>query len=353
MKLWRLCLCASVLVAAPAAAEPKIDIHGLVRGAQGARFLKGVPTLEMPLKFGAVQVRPLGFDHSDTVFAVAVFNAGSAPANIALEDMHAMVGDKPIRLWTGRDLARQAKKRAMWAQLGIAFLSAAGSAVAARQRDYYHSTLSTPYGSYTLHGSYPSLSGQLLARDIVANGALSMGLVQQRLDMALANIDENVMQRTTVDPGTAFGAIVVVDRVDYGKAPMELQLSVNWNGEHYQFAFLLTKRDQPAPSEYAAMLAENTRPMPLDHRWTNQSAAAPAAANSTVRGASTEKPPEGAIYLASDVVKIPAKTRSGYCLVVSPSYRGTGALNRPVVTGATPRCEDVKEQKKGMWQPLQ
>src|SRR4249919_2278945 len=123
MKAWRVLLAAVTLVASPAQAESKIDIHGLVRGAQGARFLKGVPTLEMPLKYGAVQVRPLGFDHNDTVFAVAVFNAGSAPANIALEDMHATVDDKSIRIWTGQDLARQAKNRAMWAELGIAFLS--------------------------------------------------------------------------------------------------------------------------------------------------------------------------------------------------------------------------------------
>jgi hypothetical protein len=307
----------------------------------------------MPLKYGAVQVRPLGFDHNDTVFAVAVFNAGSAPANIALEDMHATVGDRPIRLWTGRDLARQAKNRAMWAQLGIAFLSAAGSAVAASSRSTYHSTLYSPYGTYSIHGSYPSLSGQLLARDIAANGALSMALVQQRLDMALANIDENVMQRTTVDPGSAFGAIVVVDRVDYGKAPLELQLAVDWNGERYPFSFLLTKRDQPAPQEYAAILAENTRPMPLDHRWTNASAAASPTTNSAPQEAFAGRAPEGAIYLASDVVKVPAKTKSGYCLTVPPGYTGTGALNRPVVTGAMPRCEDVQPQKKGMWQRLQ
>jgi hypothetical protein len=340
------------LLASPCGAEPHIDIHGLVRGSEGARFVKGVPTLEMPLQNGAVQVRPLGFDHNDTVFAVAVFNAAAEPANIALEDMHATVNEQPVRIWTGRDLARQAKNRATWAQLGIAFLSAAGSAVAASQRDTYRSTLYTPHGSYSFRSSYPSISGQLLANDIAANGALGMALVQQRLDNALANIDANVVQRTTVDPGMAYGAIVVVDRIDYGKAPMELHLSVDWNGERYPFAFLLTKVGQPAPAEYASVLAENTRPMALDRRWANPSAGPPPGATRSPGGIASGKAPEGAIFLASGAVEIPAKTKSGYCLKLPPDYVATGDMNYPVITGSMPRCEDVREAPKGIWRPL-
>jgi hypothetical protein len=350
MKLWRLGLSAA-LVAAQAVADPRIDMHGLVRGAEGARFVKGVPTLQLPLRLGAVQIRPLGFDHNDTVFAVAVFNAGPEPANIALEDMHASVDDKPVRIWTGQDLARQAKNRAMWAELGIAFLSAAGSAVAASQRSTYHSTYSTPYGSYALRGSYPSVYGQLLARDIARDGAMSMAFVQQRLDMALANIDEHVVQRTTVDPGMAYGAIVVVDKLDYSKAPLELHLSVDWNGERYPFAFLLTKRGEPAPATYSAILAENTRPIALDSRWGGTPAAEPHGGGQ-LRPAAIGSPPEGAIYLASGALKMPAKTKSGYCLKVPPDYVATGDLNYPVITAALPRCDEVREEKKALWQPL-
>jgi hypothetical protein len=345
MKSWRAFLAGAILVAAPAQAEPKIDIHGLVRGAEGARFLKGVVTLDLPMKYGAVQVRPLGFDHNDTVFAVAVFNAGTEPANIGLEDFHASLGDQPIRIWSGKDLARQAKNRAMWAQLGIALISGIGAGLAASQRSTYRSTYSTPYGSYTFRSSYPSLSGQLLANDIAANGALSMAFVQQRLDFALANINENILARTTVDPGMAYGAIVVVDKVDYGKAPLELSLAVDWNGERYPFAFLLTKEGRPAPQEYAALLAENTRPRSLDHRWQ----ARPPATTTDLKSTA---PPDGTIYLASGAAKIPAKTKSGYCLEVPQDYVATGDVNYPVITGAMPRCEDVKEPKKGLWQPL-
>jgi hypothetical protein len=352
MKFWQVALGASALTA-PVLADPHIDIHGLVRDGQDARFIKGVPTLEMPLQLGAIQVRPLGFNHNDTVFAVAVFNAGTEPANIAVEDMHASVDNRAIRIWTGADLARQSKNRAMWAQLGIALVSGVAAGLAASQRDYYHSSLTTPYGRYSVSRSYPSLAGQLQANAIMANGSFGIAMVQQRLDMALANINENVVARTTVDPGMAYGAIVVVDKLDYSKTPLELHLSVDWNGERYPFAFLLTKAGQLAPAAYAPLLAENTRPVALDHRWVGAPAQPPLVGRGQTPPARQEATPEGAIYLASGVVKIPAKTKSGYCVKAPDDYVATGDLNYPVITGALPRCEDVREQPKGLWRRLQ
>ena len=56
--------------------------------------------------------------------------------------------------------------------------------------------------------------------------------------------------------------------------------------------------------------------------------------------------------LASGAVKIPAKTKSGYCLKAPQEYVATGDENYPVITGAMPRCEDVKDTKVVIWQPL-
>jgi hypothetical protein len=343
-----LLLLGSLSFSATAAAEPHLDIHGLIDGGTGARFLKGVPTLDLALQNGAVQVRPLGFDHNDTVFAVSVFNASLEPANVALEDFHAMANGAPVRIWTGKDLARQAKNRAMWAQLGIAFVSGLGAGLAASARTSYHSRLSTPYGSYSFRGSYPSLAGQLAANDIAANGALSMALVQQRLDMALQNIDDSVVQRTTVDPGTAYGAIVVVDKLDYSRAPLELNLSLDWNGERYPFTFLLTKAGQPAPIGYTTRLAENVRPHALRTPW---SAASVVPAAERFAAPHLDKPVSGSIYLASGAVKVPAKTASGYCLQVPPDYSATGDLNYPAVSGALPLCADRSHDNENGWYP--
>lgn len=344
MKKW-LTGFASFVIAAPAFADPHIDIHGLVEGAAGARFVKGIPTIDLPLQNGAVQVRPLGFDHSDTVFAVAVYNASNEPANIALEDMHANVDGSPVRIWTGQDLARQAKNRAMWAQIGIAFIAGVGGALAASQRTTYRSSYSTPHSTYTFRGSYPSIAGQIQANDIAANGAFAMASIQQRLDFALANIDASVVQRTTVDPGMSYGAIVVVDKVDYGKAPLVLHLNVDWNGERYPFSFLLTRAGQSAPPEFVARLAENTKPRTL--MMPRQAHASLSAATA----AGPAQPPEGAIYLPSGAVKIPAKTASGYCLEAPADYVATGDLNYPIIDGALPRCEFMKKAIDSAWHP--
>jgi hypothetical protein len=44
--------------------------------------------------------------------------------------------------------------------------------------------------------------------------------------------------------------------------------------------------------------------------------------------------------LASGAVKIPAKTKSGYCLKAPDGYVATGAVDTPVITAALPRCLD-------------
>jgi len=46
----------------------------------------------------------------------------------------------------------------------------------------------------------------------------------------------------------------------------------------------------------------------------------------------------GTIVLGGGVKLVPAKTLSGYCIKAQPGYMGTGAVNRPSVTSARPRC---------------
>jgi hypothetical protein len=46
----------------------------------------------------------------------------------------------------------------------------------------------------------------------------------------------------------------------------------------------------------------------------------------------------GTIDLGGGVKLVPAKTLSGYCIKAQSGYMGTGAVNRPSVTSAKPRC---------------
>jgi hypothetical protein len=46
----------------------------------------------------------------------------------------------------------------------------------------------------------------------------------------------------------------------------------------------------------------------------------------------------GSIDLGGGVFLVPAKTASGYCIKAAPGYYGTGAANRPAITGGRPLC---------------
>ena len=345
-RLMRFYVAASLLAFIPTStvAAPKLDVEGLILGNEGARYVKGVPTLDLQQVRGAVQLRFLGWDHSNAVFAIGFFNAGPEPVNVGVENLHASAEGKPIRIYTVDELTRQAKSRATWRKIGLAFLGGLGAAAAASQRSTYHGTIVSPYGGmYSYSGSYPSLYGQLQADRISANTAASMSLIQYQLDATIGAIGDRVLQTTTVDPGASFGGLIVVQKLDYGKAPIEFRLDADWNGERYPFGYLLQRKGQAIPDAYAGRLASKAKPMALVNRTTIPvKVSEPIAAGGPVKSLGGIKPqnPEGSIVLASGAVKIPAKTRSGYCLKTPSGYTGAGSINFPSITEALPRCTE-------------
>ena len=329
------------LIATPASAAPKIDVQGLILGSEGARYLHGVPTLDLQQQRGAVQIRFGGWDHSNAVFAVAFFNGGTEPVNIGIENIHASAEGKPLRIYSVDELTKQAKNRTTWRKIGLAFLGGLGAAVSASQRSHYSGTIVSPYGgTYSYGGSYPSLYGQLQADRISAQTAANMSLIQYQLDATISAIGERMLQTTTVDPGMTFGGLVVVQKLDYGKAPLEFRIDMDWNGERYPFGYLLIRKGHAVPGAYAARLASNAKPTALVDRMTIAASNAPISTNGSARPATVTKSrhPDGALVLASGAVKVPAKTASGYCLQTPPDYVGAGSMNFPSITGALPRC---------------
>lgn len=338
-------LCALLFFASSAQAGKPFDVHGLIIGNEGARYVKGVPTLDLQQQRGAIQVRSLGFHNNRPMFAVAFLNAGLEPVNIGLEDIHVTANGTPLRVFSVQELERQAKNKAWWTQFGLAMLGGLAAASAASQRDYSHGTITGPYGTYRIHTSYPSLSGQLRAARIEANTGWNIAAVQYQLDQTIDMINNHVVQRTTVDPGESYGGLIVLDKLKVGKPPHELRLEVDWNGERYPFAYVLERPGRPLPERYTAMLAANAKPRALTRRFAttvadnDEDAPAPA----RPRRAAAKKTEKGEIYLRSGAVKIPAKTKSGYCLKTPAGYRGTGAIDYPALSGALPRCKDDVE----------
>lgn len=335
---FRVCaLCALVLFATPAQAGKPFDIHGLVIGDEGARYVKGVPTLDLQQRYGAVQLRSIGFYKNRPAYLIAFYNAGSEPVNIGLEDIHVTVNGEALRVFPVEEMERQAKNDAGWNSFLLALGGALSSASAASQRNTFRSSISGPYGTYIVSASGPSLAGQLRAAQIEADTAQSIAAVQYQLDRTLELFDDKMIQRTTVDPQASYGGMIILDKLKHGDPPFEIHLDVDWNGERYPFAYVLQKPGRPVPERYAAMLAERSKPKASNAFFATPS---PESGGSAQPHFAAVKKIEGAIFLASGAVKIPAKTSSGFCLKAPRDYIGTGDENYPAITGAMPRCLD-------------
>lgn len=184
----------------------------------------------------------------------------------------------------------------------------------------------------------PEPRGQLQAQDISLNTAWSIAAIQDQLDHTIELINDHVVQRTTVDPGSTYGGLIIMDKLKQGDPPFELHFDVDWNGERYPFAYVMQKPGKPVPGRYSAMLAEHAKPSARVAAFgapgSQDGVAAP------IMRAVARKAPDGTIRLVSGAVKVPAKTRSGYCLLAPEDYVATGDTNYPVITGAMPRCLD-------------
>ena len=326
-----------LFIGTPAIAAGPFDVHGLIVGNEGARYVKGVPTLDLQQQRGAVQLRSFGFYNNRPVFALAFYNAGPEPVNIGLEDIHVTKDGEALRVFSVQELERQAKQKAWWTQFGMALLGSVSAGVAASQRNYYHSTITGPYGSYSIHSSYPSLAGQLRANAIQADTAYGMAAIQYQLDQTIAIMNNHVVQRTTVDPGSSYAGLVVLDKLKTGNPPFELRMEVDWNGERYPFAYVMQKPGRPVPERYAAMLAANAKPRARPTYAI--SPGDPREGGKARLSLASRKSEDGAIYLRSGVVKVPAKTKTGYCLRVPSGYVSTGTKDFPIISRAMPLCE--------------
>lgn len=337
MSIRAIALLSLIAVGTPALAGGPFEVHGLIVGNEGARYVKGVPTLDLQQQRGAVQLRSLGFHNNRPMYAIAFYNAGPEPVNIGLEDIHVTKDGAALRVFSVQELERQAKQKAWWTQFGMALAGGLSAGLAASQRNYYHSTITGPYGSYSVHGSYPSLAGQLRANAIQADTAYGMAAIQYQLDQTIEIMNNHVIQRTTVDPGSSYAGLIVLDKLKTGNPPFELRIEVDWNGERYPFAYVMQKPGRSVPEHYAAMLAANAKPRarptyaisPGDLREGGKARLSLA----------SRKSEDGAIYPRSGVVKVPAKTKTGYCLRVPIGYVSTGTKDFPIISRAMPLCE--------------
>jgi len=140
------------------AADPAI--HPVQIGEETVRYQQGVPTIDMRMRQGAVQIQPLPMDHGSLAFVVAVFNDGARSAQIDIGNITVQTENQALEVFTVDRLVGKAKNRAMWSQIGLVALGGLAAGAAASQRDHYYGRSHTPVGTFHHHFSAPSVAGQ-------------------------------------------------------------------------------------------------------------------------------------------------------------------------------------------------
>ncbi|MCY7398403.1 MAG: hypothetical protein LH466_06145 [Sphingomonas bacterium] len=243
-------LCASALINSTAASAAKLSLAPVEESGVQMRFNRSVPTVQRDDEQVTVTVTPLELNRGRFAFAIAAFNKAPNAFNLGVENVTVRLADGTlVKVLTKDELVKQAKKRAMWAQVGMALatgLSAAAVASTAGQHNY-NSTLRTPNGTYRYSGTYVNQTERLLATSAVtAGGGYAVASIQSGLDNLVANLGENVLQTSTIDPGSGYGGSIVLDKIDWkpsekgSKAKLtdqNLFVTVNANGKQYPFTF--------------------------------------------------------------------------------------------------------------------
>jgi hypothetical protein len=252
-------LVAFATVSAPALADDKWVVQPIQTGTESARFVKGVPTVELEMKDGIARITPLPLDHGMLSFTVAVYNDGERPMNFGIENVAPASGGRPVRVLSKTQLVKKAQNRAFWSQFGLAMLGGVAAGAAASQRDYYTSTFVTPRGTYRSFFSAPSVAGQWQAAGLTAGTVGGIALIQLQLDRTIQALGDEIVQTTTVDPGESYAGRIVLDKFDPGKLPSQVVVQLNWNGEAYPFTFQIAKPGTAAPVFTTLARASNLR----------------------------------------------------------------------------------------------
>jgi hypothetical protein len=234
-------------ISTPALAGPKLAVQPVQIGNETVRYEQGIPTLDLEMNDGVVQVTPLPLDHGGLSFSIAVYNDGRSPSNIGIENITVLNGDAELKVFSKDELVKKAETRAMWTQIGLAALGAAAAYGAASQRNHYRSTFVTPRGTYRSYFSAPSAAGQIQATAIAAGTGYGIAAVQNQLDQTRQALGAETVQLTTVDPGDSYAGRIVVAKLKAKGLPQQIKLRIMWNGEEYPFAFQVAKPGTKAP----------------------------------------------------------------------------------------------------------
>lgn len=246
-------LCSSTVAAAKDYVQP-VQV-----GQETVRWNQGEWLLDQQRATGGVQLRHVGWDHGYMAFEVVMLNATSAPINFDISSIRAEGPAGVIPLVSAQEMVTKAKNRAKTAMFLTALAGGLAAASAANDRNHYRATTFTPHGTYTTFVDAPNPNAGANAALISAGTAGSIVLMQKRLDETRAQLKNDAVQLTTVDPGQTYGGLIYLERFPK-KAPTAVKLFVKIGDEEYPFAIRFANKNDPAPA-FRAIAVQSEAPV--------------------------------------------------------------------------------------------
>lgn len=207
-------------------------------------YNKGVPTSTHIGEHGSVRVSPIGLNPAGRMmFGVAALNTSDHAANLGTESVTMEAAGASVRVFTHDELERQARNAATAAMI-LNVVATGVSAYAAQQNatTTSYGTYHSPYGTSTWTSThYNATAAAIGVTAATTAGAVNQRNIETALDDTLANLGENILQTTTVEPGMSYGGQVVSDRVRMPKeGPLDALVRVNYNGDMHEFRYRIT-----------------------------------------------------------------------------------------------------------------
>lgn len=241
-------ICIAVMICAvPAQAKPPQFVPVEAENVE-IRYMQGVPTASNQDERGGVLVTQGDPLYGRVRMRVAYTNGTGAPVNFGVENITATLDGVPVNVMTAESLQNIAKSKAAWATFAVAMAGGLGAVAANMNANRTYTTVGrTPFGFYssrtTIHD--PTAAALGTAASV---GAATYGVAQinKNLEQTLSNLNDDVIQTTTLENGDGYGGMLVLDKFKMNKKSAgRLEITFKHNPadvEGYTVAFDMKKK---------------------------------------------------------------------------------------------------------------
>lgn len=194
-------------------------------------------------------------------FILTVVNDGDAPQLIDTPQIEVTSNTGALKVFSAAQLEKEARDAAAWQAFAVAMSSASQSyanSQAAYSTSYTTAQTNTygnvysPYGTTTYNSTgygtattttYNPAITQALEAENRARTDAQMSAIKSQLQGSIADVQNTVLQATTVYPGQAFTSKLVIGPVELVKGENKVTLSVQFGGDTHTFDFAASPAD--------------------------------------------------------------------------------------------------------------